>query len=417
MVVDISGSGIDIESEKELMNQAREWHRNIMQGNEALTGWARLPMEQDEDFLCQIGQAADEIRHKCDLLVVVGVGGSYLGAKAVLDALNGSADGCPEVVFAGYNMSASYLNAVIRKLERKKTCMCAISKSGSTLEPMLTYSILREKMEAVYGQDEARKRIYVITDGNCGHLRKDALASGYTVFAVPDDVGGRFSVLSVVGLLPIAVAGHDIRALLAGAENVASDSAWNERLLEYAVVRSVLRNRGKLIEIFEYFEANLRYFGEWLKQLFAESEGKDGKGTYPASLCFSTDLHSIGQFLQQGNQIFYETLIRVENSKHDFVIPKSAGDRYAGHMLEEINACSENGVILAHTKAGIPMVTVQIDRPDEYNMGQLIYFFEMSCAISAYMLGVNPFNQPGVEAYKEETKRLVENLGMNLKKP
>lgn len=205
--------------------------------------------------------------------------------------------------------------------------------------------------------------------------------------------------------------------LLAGAENVASDTAWNDRLLEYAVVRNVLRNRGKLIEIFEYFEANLRYFGEWLKQLFAESEGKDGKGTYPASLCFSTDLHSIGQFLQQGNQIFYETLIRVENSKHDFVIPKSAGNRYAGHMLEEINACSENGVILAHTKAGIPMITVQIDRPDEYNMGQMIYFFEMSCAISAYMLGVNPFNQPGVEAYKEETKRLLENLGVNLKKP
>ena len=407
MKIDISGTGIDINKETELKESSHKWYERIMQREEPYTGWATLPLDFDKTLLQEIRKTAEEIKRKCNLFIVVGVGGSYLGAKAVIDALHGSKRGCPEVMFAGYNMSASYLDKVVEKLEDKTACLCVISKSGSTLEPMLTYSILREKMEEVYGS-HANDRIYVITDKEHGRLREEASACGYKSFEVPSDIGGRYSVLSAVGLLPIAVAGHDIEAMLNGAREIALNPAWKDRLLDYATARVLLQKQGKTVEIFEYFEANLRYFGEWLKQLFGESEGKDGKGAYPSSLCFSTDLHSIGQFLQQGSQIFYETMIRVGRPKHNFVIPESAGYPYAGKNLEEINLSAERGVILAHTKARIPVITIHIPILDEFNFGNMIYFFEMSCAVSAYNLGVNPFDQPGVEAYKSEMKKLVE---------
>lgn len=410
MKIDINGAKLDIESDVHLKQEARLWHETIMAEKKPYTGWANLPMNLDEAFFEKIEKTAKEINRRCDLLIVIGVGGSYLGAKAVIDALNGSVSGYPEVLFAGYNMSASHLNYVIKKLEEKNTCLCVISKSGSTLEPLLTYSILREKMREVYGDAGSKERIYVITSKDSGKLRQEVEEFGYPSFEVPDNVGGRFSVLSAVGLLPIAVAGHDIRALVNGAKDMALDSKWSDSLLDYAIVRHRMKAEGKKLEIFEYFEASLRYFGEWLKQLFAESEGKEGKGTYPSSLCFSTDLHSIGQFLQQGSQIFYETMIRIDNSKHDFIIPETAGEPYAGKTLEDINTCSEEGVIRAHMQAEIPMVIIQLNKLDEYNLGKMIYFFEMSCAISAYLLGVNPFDQPGVEDYKREAKKLVADL-------
>lgn len=410
MKVDITGTGIELESEKDTLQTARLWHSRLCSGSEKMSGWVSLPIHFNETLLQKIQETAEEIRRKCDLLIVVGVGGSYLGAKAIIDALNGSRDSYPEILFAGFNMNAAYLDKVVRRLRHESVCLCAISKSGSTLEPLLTYSILREKMYEKYGEERANQRIYIITDEQNGMLRQDVLKKEYTSFAVPEDIGGRYSVLTVVGLLPIAVAGYDIQKLLSGAKEIALSDDWRNSLLDYTVCRVALQKQGKTMEIFEYFESNLRYFGEWLKQLFGESEGKCGKGAFPASLCFSTDLHSIGQFLQEGTQMFFETLIQVKNSNHDFVIPEHAGFPYAGKTLEQINECSELGVVAAHKTDGIPVTVIEIPTLDEWNLGQLIYFFEMSCALSAYNLGVNPFNQPGVEKYKRETKHLIEMM-------
>lgn len=407
--IDVTGTNIDLKQEQALQEASRQWYEYLHSGKGEYTGWVDLPVNFDEDLLNNILESAAEIRSKCDLLIVVGIGGSYLGAKAVIDALNGSREGCPEIVFAGFNMSAAYLDKVVKRMMREDVCLCVISKSGATVEPLLSYSILKEKLFGKYG-NAAKDRIYVITDESKGSLREEVKKEGYPSFIVPDDIGGRYSVLSVVGLLSIAVAGHDIVAMLKGAASVAGAPEWQDSLLDYAVCRVALQKQGKTMEIFEYFEMNLRHFGEWLKQLFGESEGKDGKGAYPAALGFSTDLHSIGQFLQQGNQMFYETLIRIEKANYDFVIPESAGYPYAGKTLETINDCSEQGVIEAHKKGGVPVISIEIPSLNENTLGQLIYFFEMSCAISAYNLGVNPFDQPGVEAYKQEMRRLVEEL-------
>ena len=408
--IDVTGTNIDMQQESALREASRQWVSHLQSGRDYYTGWVKLPLDFDPTLLERIETVAEEIRQKCDLLIVVGVGGSYLGAKAVIDALNGSKEDYPDIIFAGYNMSAAYLDKVVRRMRRENVCLCVISKSGSTLEPLLSYSILKEKLVGKYGEKEAKNRIYVITDAVKGVLRKEVEEEGYPSFVVPDDIGGRYSVLSAVGLLPIAAAGHDIRALLEGAAKVACSQSWQNDLLDYAVCRVAMQQQGKTVEVYEYFEDNLRYFGEWLKQLFGESEGKDGKGAYPADLCFSTDLHSIGQFLQQGNQIFYETMFHIEKSNHDFIIPETAGALYAGKTLEQINTCSQQGVVSAHMKGGIPVINITIPVLNEDTLGQMIYFFEMSCAISAYNLGVNPFDQPGVEAYKRETRKLVEAL-------
>ncbi len=371
-----------------------------------MTGWARLPLEFDESELQEIEFVAEQIRITCELMIVIGIGGSYLGTKAIYDALNGKKKGFPDLCFAGFNLNAKSLNKVIEKLKSKSTCLCVVSKSGNTVETSIVYSILKKQLISKYGDEESSHRIYVITDANKGRLHDEATKNGYKQFAVPENVGGRYSVLSIVGLFPLAAAGHDIRNLLRGAESIARMDAWRSNLLDYAISRFCLRKKGKVIEIFEYFDESLNYFGEWLKQLFGESEGKDGKGIYPTSLSFTRDLHSMGQFLQQGDQIFFETILRVKNPDYDFQIPEDVGYPYAEKTLEQVNSFAEEAVILAHSKAKIPINIIEFERLDEYNLGRLIYFFEMSCAISASLSGVNPFNQPGVEYYKKEMREL-----------
>ena len=415
MKVNVKGTGLDLGQDAELRQIEKDWLKKLRTsrtgylGSE-MTGWVELPEKFDKDLLKDIQETALKIKDKCTLFIVCGIGGSYLGAKAVIDAMGKSNPDWPEVVFAGFNMSAAYLSRLVKRIANESVCLLAISKSGGTTEPMLSYSILREKLFEKYGQKEAKNRIYIVTDKEKGLLRKDANENGFKSFVVPDDVGGRYSVLTPVGLLPIAVSGYDIEKLLKGAADISVDKEKVEEYMDYALSRVLLQRSGKDIEVFEYFENDLRYFGEWLKQLFGESEGKDGKGAYPACLSFSRDLHSIGQFLQQGNQIFYETMITVKEFKNDFIIPDFIGEPYAGKSLEEINEFSEKGVLLAHENAGIPVITIEIPILDEYNVGQMIYFFEMSAALSAYMLGVNPFDQPGVEAYKKEMRNLVEKL-------
>lgn len=407
--------GIEKTVREQLLGEAQEWFDRLNSDRTDYfgaehSGWVKWPDIIESDLVSDIMETAEQIRKQCSLFIVVGIGGSYLGASAVIDALNGSKDGFPDIEFAGYSMSAAYQEKLIRRLNSESTCICVISKSGKTVEPLLSYAILKDKMFAKYGTNEARKRIYVITDEKKGDLRIDALENQFKTFYIPENIGGRYSVLTPVGLLPIAVSGHDIRALISGARNLVNSPAWKTGLLDYAVSRIALQNSGKSVEVFEYFEANLRVFGEWIRQLFGESEGKEGKGAFPTCLCFSRDLHSMGQFLQQGNQVFYETLISIENPSYDLDIPWQAGYPYSGKTLEQINECSEKGVIEAHRQANIPIGMLEISTLDEKNLGELIYFFEMSAAISAYLLGVNPFDQPGVEFYKKEMKRFVEEL-------
>lgn len=410
MKIDVSGYHLDLNKEKALFELSKQNLVRLRSGKEANTGWVDLPGTFDPELLRDVKATAKEIQKKCTLFIVIGIGGSFLGARCVIEALNKSKPGCPEVVFAGFDMSAAHLDRLVRRIATESVCICVISKSGRTVEPLLTYAVLKDKMFAKYGVEEARRRIYVITDAKEGVLRADAEANGFKAFPVPGNIGGRYSVLSPVGLLPIAVAGHNINGLLRGAADMSTDPRWESELLQYAVVRIALQRGGKDVEIFEYFENNLSYLGLWLVQLFGESEGKEGKGAFPTTLNFSRDLHSIGQFIQQGHQIFYETLISLEIKRHDFLIPAMAGVPYAGKTLEQINDCSEEGVVLAHTKAGIPLGIISVPELTEYHLGQLIYFFEVSAAISAYDLGLNPFDQPGVEAYKSEMKRLVERL-------
>lgn len=393
-----------------LLEEAKDWYHRLNSESMEYTGWVDLPAGIDRELVDDIITTAERIKSQCSLFIVVGIGGSYLGAKAVIDALNGSMYGCPDIQFAGYSMSAAYQEKLIRRMNNESTCLCVVSKSGRTVEPMLSYAILKDRMFAKYGIKEARKRIYVITDETKGDLRIDAFENQFQSFNIPADIGGRYSVLTPAGLLPIAVAGHDIVNLLGGAKSLMDKRLWEESLLDYAASRVALQKAGKCVEVFEYFEANLTVFGDWLQQLFGESEGKEGKGAFPACLCFSRDLHSMGQFLQQGNQIFYETIIRIKESAFDLDIPWQAGYPYAGKTIEQINECSESGVIAAHRKAGIPLGIIEVDKLDEYSVGQLIYFFEMSAAVSAFLLGLNPFDQPGVEFYKQEMKDLILKL-------
>ena len=411
--VDFSYAGVPITEVlkyNEKVNKIHEEFQKNKDDEKEFLGWLELPTNYDKEEFQKIKEAAKRIQENSEVLVVIGIGGSYLGAKAVIDALNGSMSDCPDIQFAGYSMSAAYQEKLIRRLNREATCLCVVSKSGKTVEPMLSYAILKDRMFAKYGIKEARNRIYVITDETKGDLRIDAFENQFKTFSIPENVGGRYSVLTPAGLLPIAAAGHDIINLLGGAKSLMDKRLWEESLLDYATSRVALQKAGKCVEVFEYFEANLTVFGDWLQQLFGESEGKEGKGAFPACLCFSRDLHSMGQFLQQGNQIFYETIIRIKKSAFDLDIPFQAGYPYAGKTIEQINECSESGVIAAHRKAGIPLGIIEVDKLDEYSVGQLIYFFEMSAAVSAFLLGLNPFDQPGVEFYKQEMKDLVLKL-------
>lgn len=393
----------------------------LKSGNDAFAGWVKLPLYIEESEFAKLEATAEKIKAESELLVVVGIGGSYLGAKAVIEAMGCDAknnspianrryDKAVQVVFAGNNMSAHYHRQILDMVGQCETSLCVISKSGTTAEASVAFALIKEALVAKYGQEEASQRIYAITDKEKGILRQEVNEKGYTSFVVPDDIGGRYSVLTPVGLLPIMVAGIDARALINGAKNMAERftnyDATTENLLSYAIARRILeKNFGKTIEIFEYYEPRLQYFAEWLKQLFGESEGKDGQGIFPSSLCFSTDLHSMGQFLQEGRQTFFETLISVKDEPMDIVVPKSAGGIVAGKSLKAINDAAQNGVITAHRTAGIQVIKIELPCLDEYCLGEMIYFFEMTCAVTCLLAGVNPFNQPGVEAYKAEMKK------------
>lgn len=394
------------------------------EGNDFL-GWVNLPSEIDECLIADIERTAQALRAKSDLFVVVGIGGSYLGARAVIEALSNHfamlSGTKPLVVYAGHNMSEDYLSELLTVLDNKDYSMAVISKSGTTTEPAIAFRILKQHLVDKYGESEAATRIVAITDKKKGALKQLADAKGYKTYVVPDDVGGRFSVLTPVGLLPIAVAGIDIRQLIKGAAEVERQcrempSLQGNPVSEYAVVRQALYDMGKTNEIMVNYEPRLVYFSEWWKQLFGESHGKKQKGIFPASVTFSTDLHSMGQYIQDGLRNIFETVISVENSNHELCIPEENDDLdqlnyIAGKRISDVNHKAELGTILAHEDGGVPNIRIVVPEISAKVLGELIYFFEMSCALSGYMLEVNPFDQPGVEAYKKNMFALLGKKG------
>jgi len=412
--IDISMTDISEADIKEKRKSAYAAKDRLWAGKDSFTGWVKLPRDYDKDELEDIINTGIEIKNKCDMLIVIGIGGSYLGARAAIEALPVSSDkGYPTVRFAGNNISGTYHAALLKEMETEEVCLCVISKSGTTTEPSIAFAVLKDALIKKYGRKEASKRIYAITDMSKGVLREEASKEGYKSFVVPGDIGGRYSVLTAVGLLPLAAAGLDVKAMLSGAEAVMTSPKWNEEAVDYACSRFILMERGKDIEVIEYYEPQLQYFSEWLKQLFGESEGKGGKGLFPASLNFSADLHSMGQFLQEGNQIFFETVLNIEKPNNDIIVPNSAGELFAGKNMNAVNEAAVNGVIAAHRKAKIPIIRIDIPEMTEYYFGQMVYFFEKTCAITGYMMDVNPFDQPGVESYKEEMRKELLRMTTN----
>lgn len=407
--IDTSNIGLQQACVENKRAQAEEALDLLWSGEEPYTGWVRLPLSQDHIEIETLLDCAAEVWTKCDLFVVLGAGGSYLGAKAVVDALEPLPQGFPRVVFAGYNLDASSLLELSQQIRKEETCICVISKSGTTLETLVAFNVLKEVMNEKYGS-AAKNRIYTITDEKHGLLRQETETEGYPSFPAPSNIGGRYSVLTPVGLFPLAVAGVDIRALLAGAEAMASNPGWDKDLTDYAIVRTCLYHDGKTIEAFESFDPTMEMFGQWFKQLFGESEGKQEKGIYPTVLSFTRDLHSVGQYLQEGTPAFFETMILFETAGRDLTIPMSAGADFGGLTMNQINQCVAKGVIAAHTKEGIPLITITLQQKDAFHLGMLIYFFELSCGVSAIMLGVNPFDQPGVERYKREAIEEIRKL-------
>ena len=392
-------------------------------GNDFL-GWVDLPVDYDKDEFARIEKAAEKIRSDSDVLVVIGIGGSYLGARAVIEAVKGqlhnsTAKDAPAIYFVGNSISPSYLRDVIDLCEDKDVSVNIISKSGTTTEPAVAFRIFKGMLEKKYGKEGAKSRIYATTDRARGTLKELSDAEGYETFVVPDDVGGRFSVLTAVGLLPIAAAGCDIRALMEGAAKAREDYAEctpDNDCYKYAAARNILYRKGKSVELLACYEPAFTMMNEWYKQLYGESEGKDQKGIFPASVIFSTDLHSMGQFVQDGSRIMFETVVDVKTPSRDLYIEKSADnfdglDFLAENDMSYVNRKAMEGTILAHTDGGVPNLVIEVDSLSESDLGYLIYFFEKACAISGYMLGVNPFNQPGVESYKKNMFALLGKPG------
>lgn len=392
---------------KEGMEKALAIRAELKEDKEDFTGWVNWPSEIPAEWISKMEEVAEDVRKKCDRLIVIGIGGSYLGTAAIIDALGGSKPGCPEVIYAGNNMSGYYHAGLKEVIENHETCLCVVSKSGGTMESRLAFSILKDWMYEKYGREETAKRIISITDPANGILREETDREGYADFEIPGNIGGRYSAFTPGIMFPLAVAGVDIKALLRGAEAISENEEFWKEGLEYALTRYELYKSGKMIEVFEYYDPSLRLIGEWCKQLFGESEGKEGKGIFPASLTFSTDLHSMGQFLQEGNQIFFETIINVLSRKADVVVPESAGPELAGRSLNDINAMAVKGVMAAHAKADIPMMKIDVDEMNEEALGQLLYFFMMTSAVTGKLMGIDPFNQPGVEDYKQEIRNLL----------
>lgn len=390
-------------------------------------GWLDLPSTIDENDFADIENTAQKIREKnIDLLVVVGIGGSYLGSKAVIDALSSNframeEEGKPHVVFAGQNISEDYMHELLTLLKSKEYAVVVISKSGTTTEPAIAFRLLKQEIENKYGKAEAKERIIAITDAKKGALKQLATNEGYKTFVIPDDVGGRFSVLTPVGLLPIAIAGFDIRALVSGAINMEKSSGseleFEDNLAaQYAAARSALYEMSKKIEILVNYNPKLHYFAEWWKQLYGESEGKNGKGIFPASVDFSSDLHSMGQYIQEGERSIFETVISISKTKYTLDIPQDHADLdglnyLSGKRIDEVNKMAELGTKLAHIDGEVPNIRIEIEELSEFCIGELIYFFEKACGISGYVLDVNPFDQPGVEAYKKNMFALLEKPG------
>jgi len=395
-------------------------------GSEFL-GWTTLPSDISNSLLESIEADARRIKEIAEVFVVVGIGGSYLGARAAIEALRHhfyemlEKKEYPVILFAGQNMSEDYLSDLLDILDKKDYAISVISKSGTTTEPAITFRILKNHLEKKYGKENAKERIIAITDKDKGALKELANKEGYKTYVVPDDVGGRYSVLTPVGLLPIAIAGFDIRNLLKGAKKMQTfnnehPSCPENPIAVYAATRNALYNNNKTIEILASFQPRLVYFTEWWKQLFGESEGKKNKGIFPAGANFTTDLHSLGQYIQEGLRNIFETVISVDNSKKEIRIPKDELNLdklnyLTGRRINEVNHNAELGTILAHVDGGVPNIKISVPEINEENLGELIYFFEMSCAISGYILGVNPFDQPGVEAYKKKMFALLGKPG------
>ena len=429
--LNLKNSGITMKNIMEYKEQVENIHKDLHRranDEKDFVGWLDLPVNYDKEEFKRIKKAAKKIKKESDILVVIGIGGSYLGARAVIEALTSSFNNLlpakqrkyPQILFAGNNLSSNYLNELIEYIENKDFSVNVISKSGTTTEPAIAFRIFREILENKYGIDEARSRIYATTDKEKGALKALAQKEGYETFVVPDNVGGRYSVLTAVGLLPIATAGIDIDKLMEGAriaEERYNDSnlKYNE-CYQYAVARNILYKLYKNTEILVNYEPKLHYFTEWWKQLYGESEGKDQKGIFPAGVDNTTDLHSMGQYIQEGRRCLFETVLSVKEPKTDIKINPDDdnldGLNYlAGKTLDYVNKKAMEGTIKAHVSGDVPNIQITMNKLDEENLGELIYFFEKACAMSGNILGVNPFNQPGVEEYKKNMFKLLKKPG------
>ena len=429
--LNLKNIGISQKSIMEYKEQVENIHKELHQkanDEKDFVGWLELPTNYDKKEFSRIKKAAKKIKKESDILVVIGIGGSYLGARAVIESLTSTFNNMltdkqrkyPQILYVGNNLSPNYINELIEYIGDKDFSVNVISKSGTTTEPAIAFRIFREILENKYGIDEARSRIYVTTDKERGALKTLADNEGYEKFVIPDNVGGRYSVLTAVGLLPIATAGIDIDKLMQGAQNAQEryddpNLKYNE-CYKYAVTRNILYKLYKNTEILVNYEPKMHYFTEWWKQLYGESEGKDQKGIFPAGVDFTTDLHSMGQYIQEGRRNLFETVISVENPKSDITINKDEdnldGLNYlAGKTLDYVNKKAMEGTVKAHVTGDVPNIMLSIENLDEENIGELIYFFEKACAMSGMILGVNPFNQPGVEEYKKNMFKLLKKPG------
>ncbi|MFY4774424.1 glucose-6-phosphate isomerase [Metabacillus sp. RGM 3146] len=419
----------EVDNLSEYVKAAHEMLHNQKGPGSDFHGWVNLPTDYDKKEFDRIKKAAERIRSNSDALVVIGIGGSYLGARAAIEALSHSfhnqMDGNTQIYFAGQNISSTYITHLFELLEGKDISVNVISKSGTTTEPAVAFRIFRDYMEKKYGKEEAKKRIFATTDKEKGALKKLADEEGYETFIIPDDVGGRYSVLTAVGLLPIAAAGLDIDKMMEGARAAQEkynnpDLATNESY-QYAAVRNALYAKGKTIELLVNYEPALHYVSEWWKQLFGESEGKDQKGLFPGSVDFSTDLHSMGQYVQEGRRDLIETVVQVKKPKVELTIQEDPANTdglnfIAGKTMDEVNKNAFQGTVLAHVDGGVPNMVVELDELNEYTYGEMVYFFEKACGISGLILGVNPFDQPGVEAYKKNMFALLGKPGFEAEK-
>lgn len=428
--VDLSCDNGEIKKIKPLLLAAYDQVKNKSGAGNSFLGWYDLPKNYDKEEFSRILAASEKIRKSCDVFVVIGIGGSYLGARAAVEFVkspyyNNLKKDTPDIYFAGNSISSSALADLLKICEGKDVCINVISKSGTTTEPAVTFRIFRKLLEDKYGAEGARERIFVTTDKAKGKLKEFSTDKGYETFVVPDDIGGRYSVLTAVGLLPISVAGIDIGEMMLGAEKAMDDfsdsNVCSNFALQYAAIRNILYNKGKSIEILVSYEPALQMFCEWWKQLYGESEGKDNKGLYPSSVICSTDLHSLGQYIQQGQRTMFETVIKFADSNDEVIIPDDPDNIdglnfLSGKDLHCVNNMAMLGTLFAHSDGDVPNIVIELPNRSASSFGYLVYFFELACAVSGYMLGVNPFDQPGVEAYKKNMYALLGKPGFEKEK-